>query len=158
MTMLEALAASTVKIAGRDVLATWKVLISLGLTPVVYSIYAILATLVMMKAQAPSPWVFWTPIYTLAALPWIAFAALKFGEAGMDVLKYKTLHLSRIRDPDSILRRSLRPLVVALASGQQRYLDRVRDMRVKLSNELSEVIDEYAPKIYADYDKVSTES
>lgn len=87
--MPEALAASTVKIEGRDVLATWKVLISLGLTPVVYSIYAILATLVMMRAQAPSPWVFWTPIYTLAALPWIAFAALKFGEAGMDVLKYR---------------------------------------------------------------------
>lgn len=156
--MLEALAASTVKIEGRDVLATWKVLISLGLTPVVYSVYAILATLVMMRAQAPSPWVFWTPIYTLAALPWIAFAALKFGEAGMDVLKYEILCLQGILRTDLDLRRSLRPLVVALASGQQRYLDRVRDMRVKLSNELSEVIEEYAPKIYADYDKVSAET
>lgn len=48
--------------------------------------------------------------------------------------------------------------MVALASGQQRYLDRVRDMRVKLSNELSEVIEEYAPKIYADYDKVSAKT
>ncbi len=29
-------AASTVKIAGRDVLATWKVLISLGVAPILY--------------------------------------------------------------------------------------------------------------------------
>jgi glycerol-3-phosphate O-acyltransferase / dihydroxyacetone phosphate acyltransferase len=83
----EALAASVVKIAGRDVLATWKILISLGITPLLYGFYAFLATLVMYKANAPSQWLFWTPITVMIALPFIAYAALKFGEAGMDVLK-----------------------------------------------------------------------
>jgi hypothetical protein len=85
---IEALAASSVKIAGRDVLATWKVLISLGVTPFLYAFYAILATFVAVRANAPLKWKLWTPFLVIAALPCIGFAALKFGEAGMDVLKY----------------------------------------------------------------------
>ena len=84
---LEALAASSVKIAGRDVLATWKVLISLGVAPFLYAFYAVLATIVAVKAHAPLRWRLWTPFIVIAALPCIGFAALKFGEAGMDVLK-----------------------------------------------------------------------
>lgn len=83
----EALAASVVKVAGRDVLATWKVLISLVMTPALYMFYAIIATVVAIKADAPSNWILWTPLLALLALPSIGYAALKFGEAGMDVLK-----------------------------------------------------------------------
>lgn len=83
----EALAASTVKVAGRDVLGTWKVLISLGAAPLLYIFYAILATMVMAKANAPLNVRLWTPFLVMSALPFIGYAALKFGEAGMDVLK-----------------------------------------------------------------------
>lgn len=83
----EALAASVVKIAGRDVLATWKVLISLGVTPVLYAFYAFLATIIAIKANAPMKWRIWTPFIVIMVLPLIGYAALKFGEAGMDVLK-----------------------------------------------------------------------
>jgi glycerol-3-phosphate O-acyltransferase / dihydroxyacetone phosphate acyltransferase len=83
----EALAASTVKVAGRDVLGTWKILISLGAAPVLYAFYAILATIVVSKANTPLEWRLWTPIVVISALPFIGYAALKFGEAGMDVLK-----------------------------------------------------------------------
>lgn len=83
----EALAASTVKVAARDVIGSWKVLISVGLAPILYGFYAFLATLVMIKANAPLTWTLWTPFIVMAALPIIGFAALKFGEAGMDVLK-----------------------------------------------------------------------
>jgi len=124
-----------VKIEGRDVLATWKVLISLGLAPLLYGFYAFLATLVMIKANAPTALVIWTPFYVMAALPLIGYAALKFGEAGIDVLK------------------SLRPLVVTLVPGQQRYLDRLKEMRVQLSNELTQVINEYGPQIYEDFNE-----
>ena len=75
------------KIAGRDVLATWKILISLGIAPILYGFYAFLATMVMYKANAPYQWLWWTPILVMIALPFIGYAALKFGEAGMDVLK-----------------------------------------------------------------------
>jgi glycerol-3-phosphate O-acyltransferase / dihydroxyacetone phosphate acyltransferase len=83
----EALAASTVKVAGKDVLATWKVLISLGAAPVLYSFYAFLATLVAVKAGAPLKWRIATPFLTMAGLPVLGYFALKFGEAGIDVLK-----------------------------------------------------------------------
>ena len=83
----EALAASEVKIAGRDVLATWKILVALGVTPVLYVFYAILSAVVAAKAGAPLKWKIWTPFIVLMILPMIGYAALKFGEAGMDVLK-----------------------------------------------------------------------
>ncbi|KAK7693583.1 hypothetical protein QCA50_003152 [Cerrena zonata] len=54
----------------------------------------------------------------MTVLPMVAYAALKFGEAGMDVMK------------------SLRPLIVALVPGQQKSLDRVKAMRERLSHEL----------------------
>ncbi|KZT68983.1 hypothetical protein DAEQUDRAFT_670412 [Daedalea quercina L-15889] len=130
----EALAASTVKIAARDVLATWKVLISLGMTPLLYGFYAFLATLVVVRAEAPLEIKFWTPVLVMMTLPFIGYAALKFGEAGMDVLK------------------SLRPLVVALIPGQSRSLDQLKAMRVEVSNELAEVIREFGPQLYGDFD------
>lgn len=80
-----------VKIAARDVLATWKVLISLGVAPVLYSLYALLATAVAMRANAPMKWRIMTPFLVLLSLPFMNYAALKFGEAGMDVLKYQCL-------------------------------------------------------------------
>ncbi len=85
--ILEALAASAVKIHGRDVVATWKVLISLGVASVLYSFYAVVATILVMKARAPWKWRLLTPPAIIAALPAIGYAALKFGEAGVDVLK-----------------------------------------------------------------------
>ena len=69
-------------------LATWKVLISLGVTPFLYGFYAFLATIIAIKAGAPMKWRIWTPFLVIMALPVIGYCALKFGEAGIDVLKY----------------------------------------------------------------------
>lgn len=131
----EALAASVVKVAGRDVLATWKILISLGIAPVMYAFYAIVATIIAVKANASLATRIWTPFLVILALPFMNYAALKFGEAGMDVLK------------------SLRPLIVALIPGQQRSFDKVKAMRLRLSNEVADVINEFGPKIYDDFDQ-----
>ncbi|KAI0318958.1 glycerol-3-phosphate O-acyltransferase [Amylostereum chailletii] len=131
----EALAASVVKVEGRDVIATWKVLISLGIAPVLYLLYAFLATVIAVKANAPLRWKIWTPFIVMSVLPFIGYGALKFGEAGMDVLK------------------SLRPLIVAVVPGQQRYLEKLKQMRQDLSNELVEVINEFGPKLYEDFDQ-----
>ncbi|KAI1795960.1 glycerol-3-phosphate O-acyltransferase [Ganoderma leucocontextum] len=131
----EALAASEVKIAGRDVLATWKILVALGVTPVLYALYAVVATIVAVKAGAPLKWRIWTPFLVLMVLPILAYSALKFGEAGMDVLK------------------SLRPLVVALIPGQQRSLEKLKRMRQEVSNELVETINEFGPKMFEDFDE-----
>lgn len=84
---VEALAASTVKVAGKDVLATWKVLVSLGAAPLLYAFYAALATIFAIKLNAPLKVRLWTPFVVMSALPFIGYAALKFGEAGLDVFK-----------------------------------------------------------------------
>ncbi|KAJ7109344.1 glycerol-3-phosphate O-acyltransferase [Mycena epipterygia] len=131
----EALAASVVKIAGRDVLATWKVLISLGVAPVLYLLYASIATLVLIRAGAPLKWRLFTPFLVLFGVPVMSHAALKFGEAGRDVLL------------------SIRPLIVALFPGQQRSLDRLKTMREKLSNEVVELINTFGPKLYDDFNQ-----
>lgn len=83
----EALAASSVKVAGRDVLASWKVLISLVAAPILYAFYALLAVLVAIKSNAPLNWIIGTPFLVIIAVPFMNYTALKFGEAGVDVLK-----------------------------------------------------------------------
>jgi len=130
----EALAASTVKIAARDVLATWKVLISLGVAPILYGTYAVFAIVIAMKADATTQTLLWIPILTVVILPIMNYAALKFGEAGMDILK------------------SLPPLTIALFPGQQKQLDKLKRMRVELSNELTELINELGPQVWDDFD------
>ncbi|KAJ7722893.1 hypothetical protein DFH07DRAFT_856402 [Mycena maculata] len=131
----EALAASRVKIAARDVLATWKVLISLGVAPVLYVLYACIGTLLAIRAGAPMRWRLITPVMVLFGVPAMSYAALKFGEAGMDVLK------------------SLPPLIAALIPGHQRSLDKLKTMRVQLSNEVSELINEFGPNLYEDFNE-----
>jgi glycerol-3-phosphate O-acyltransferase/dihydroxyacetone phosphate acyltransferase len=87
MVCLEALAASNVKVRARDVIASWKILISIGLAPILYGFYAFLAVAIAIRAGASLQCRILTPFLLLAALPFIGFAALKFGEAGMDVFK-----------------------------------------------------------------------
>lgn len=69
-------------------MATWKILISMGGAPILYTLYALIATIVAIKARAPLKWRIWTPFLVMIALPIIGYFALKFGEAGMDVLKW----------------------------------------------------------------------
>ncbi|KAJ7444605.1 hypothetical protein B0H11DRAFT_2290705 [Mycena galericulata] len=131
----EALAASRVKIAARDVLATWKVLISLGVAPVLYVLYACIGTLLAIRANAPLKWRYITPLLVLFGVPAMSYAALKFGEAGMDVLK------------------SLPPLIAAAIPGHQKSLDKLKAMRVQLSNEVSELINDFGPNLYEDFNE-----
>ncbi|KAF4615224.1 hypothetical protein D9613_003038 [Agrocybe pediades] len=131
----EALAASVVKIAGRDVLATWKILIALGVTPVLYTLYAVLATVIAIRAQVPLKWRLSTPFLVFLSLPFMNYAALKFGEAGMDVLK------------------SLPPLIIALIPGQQRSLDKLKARRIELTNQVSSLINDFGPKLYEDFNE-----
>ncbi|KAG0141415.1 hypothetical protein CROQUDRAFT_292770 [Cronartium quercuum f. sp. fusiforme G11] len=119
----EALAASTVKIAGRDVLATWKVLVSLGLAPPLYITYVAIAISLALKYDIPRKYVVWTPLAMLVALPSIGYSALKFGEVGMDVYK------------------SLRPLLLSLLINQKQ-LDKIKRMREELQEELHSVIED----------------
>jgi len=80
-------------------------------------------------------WKIWTPFLVIFSLPFMNYAALKFGEAGMDVLK------------------SLPPLIIALLPGQQRSLDKLKAMRIDLSNQVASLINDFGPKLYDDFDE-----
>lgn len=119
---VEVLAASTVKIQGRDVLATWKVLVSLAVVPLLYVIYAFIATIYAYRHDILPEYRKYTPLLVIWLLPSLGYSALKFGEAGMDVAK------------------SLRPLFLSIWPGNQREVNKLRQMREELANEIGDCI------------------
>ncbi|KAJ2550422.1 Glycerol-3-phosphate/dihydroxyacetone phosphate acyltransferase [Coemansia sp. RSA 1933] len=136
-----ALAASTVKVRARDVIATWKILIALVLVPFLYTVYSLLAVLFVRRA----------PQWALAALAGIgewssfriyawawalaafmSYTALVFGEQAIDIVK------------------SIRPLFLTLIMGKEHTGLLVQD-RQELSDDITDLVNELAPKIYPEF-------
>jgi glycerol-3-phosphate O-acyltransferase/dihydroxyacetone phosphate acyltransferase len=67
--------------------------------------------------------------------PLITFAALRFGEIGMDIVK------------------SLRPLVLCLSPSSSYNIQRLRERRAELVNEVVRVINELGPDMYDDFER-----
>lgn len=144
------------KVAGRDVLASWKVLVALGLTPVLYGFYAFLSFVAALNDGASPFKLMIAPVATLILLPCVAYAALKFGEAGSDVVKW----VPPLQIPVVLLKialRSLRPLVLTLIPWQQHHLNKLKSTRIRLANELVDIINEFGPQLYGDFDAVSAD-
>ncbi|KAJ1643214.1 Glycerol-3-phosphate/dihydroxyacetone phosphate acyltransferase [Coemansia erecta] len=136
-----ALAASTVKVRARDVIATWKILIALVLVPLLYSVYSVLAAVFVRRAPV------WAQPYTASVMGWPSFAiylcswalvslmsytALVFGEQAIDIVK------------------SIRPLFLTLILGQE-HTDLLVAQREDLSNDITELVNELGPKIYPEF-------
>ncbi|PWZ00331.1 hypothetical protein BCV70DRAFT_161640 [Testicularia cyperi] len=129
----EALAASQVKVAGRDVLATWKVLVSLGVAPILYSFYAGLATYLASRSELSPRTKALMPLYALIILPTMSYSALKFAEVGIDIYK------------------SLPPLFVSLIPGNHKVILDLQQTRAKISADMHALIDELAPQVWDDF-------
>jgi len=132
----EALAASTVKIQARDVVATWKVLVAIALAPALYTTYTLLLAwwtyYNRIQGYIPSGVPIWSIfIFGYIFFPAITYAALRFGEIGMDILK------------------SLRPLSFALLTND---LVRLRRKREELAAEVNHLINELGPEMFPDFD------
>lgn len=69
-------------------IATWKIIVSVVATPLLYVFYAFLITIIAYRLDLAPAWRHWTPVAVILVLPWFAISALKFGEAGMDVFKW----------------------------------------------------------------------
>jgi glycerol-3-phosphate O-acyltransferase / dihydroxyacetone phosphate acyltransferase len=135
----EALAASSVKLQGRDVIATWKMLVALAFAPVLYNFYTgILAYwtyLNRVNGYVPD----WLPLWGIFLLGWVlfptmTFAALRFGEIGVDTIK------------------SVRPLLLCLNPSSNNTIQHLRKLRVELSKEVTEIINELGPELFPDFD------
>lgn len=135
----EALKGSTVKIQARDVMATWKLLVSLVVAPLCYNFYVVLFCVLTYKHRFYG-WVpEWVPTIMVAVAGWIifpaiTFAALRFGEIAMDILK------------------SLRPLVLSLNPTNANTIVKLRERRAQLSIEVTDLINSLGPEIFPDFD------
>ena len=134
-----ALAASTVKLQGRDVMATWKLLVSLGLAPLLYATYTVLLTWWTYRNRIQGYVPEWVPLWTVVIVSMvfcisITFAALRFGESGMDILK------------------SLRPLILSLNPSSANTLVQLRAKRATLSAEVTDLINTLGPEMFPDFD------
>lgn len=132
----EALAASTVKIQARDVVATWKVLVAIALAPALYTTYTLLLAwwtyYNRIQGYIPATVPIWSIfLFGYIFFPTITYAALRFGEIGMDILK------------------SLRPLSFALLTNN---LVRLRRKREELAAEVNHLINELGPEMFPDFD------
>ena len=135
----EALAASTVKLQGRDVMATWKLLVAMAFAPTLYATYTILLTWWTYKNRVQGYMPNWVPLWLVVAFgvvffPSITFAALRIGETGMDIVK------------------SLRPLALSLNPTSANTLHKLREKRATLSKEVTDVINTFGPEMYPDFD------
>ena len=134
----EALAASQVKVYGRDVLATWKVLVSLGVTPVLYVTYTVLATwYVRRHTHWKAVHKRLMPLYTIVGLPIISYSTLKFAEVGLDVYK------------------SLPPLFFSLLPGQRRVMAQLQEERAQLATRLRTIIENIGPQEWGEVEMLS---
>ncbi|RKF62870.1 putative acyltransferase [Erysiphe neolycopersici] len=135
----EALASSTVKLQGRDVVATWKLLVALIFAPILYNVYTFMLTYWTYRNRIQGYVPQWVPlkavvIFGYIIFPAITFAALRFGEVGMDVVK------------------SLRPLLLSLYPASSNNIRKLKERREKLSAQVTNVINTLGPEIFPDFD------
>jgi glycerol-3-phosphate O-acyltransferase/dihydroxyacetone phosphate acyltransferase len=135
----EALAASTVKIQAKDVVATWKLLVALVFAPILYTFYITLFTIWTSRSRVGGTVPEWIPLWLVVVLGWIifptiTFAALRIGEVGMDIFK------------------SLRPLILSLSPSSANTLVKLRERRQKLAAEVTDIINTLGPEVFKDFE------
>lgn len=149
----EALAASTVKLQGRDVITTWKLLVSMAFAPALYIYYTVIVSLWLVYNRRNGyytnrvPWWMSARTYVPDFIPlWlfagmflilcvaVTIAALRTGEIGMDIVK------------------SLPPLLVALNPASSKNLVKLRQQREALSKKVTDIINHLGPEVYPDFD------
>ncbi|KAJ1327959.1 glycerol-3-phosphate O-acyltransferase [Microdochium nivale] len=136
----EALAGSAVKIQGRDVMATWKLLVAMAFAPIVYNFYCVLLAYMVHTNRLYGYVPQWVSIWMIFLAGWIVFpaityASLRFGEVGMDILK------------------SLRPLVLCINPASSYSLQKLRERRAVLVEEVVAVINQLGPELHSDFER-----
>ena len=135
----EALAASSVKIRARDVIATWKILVALALTPALDLFYSCIAVWWTWYSRVHG----WVPagiplwlifVVSIFFCPAMCFMALRFGEVGMDIAK------------------SLRPLMLTLYPSERNTLTKLKSKRDELTVRIDGIINELGPELFPDFD------
>lgn len=123
-----ALANSVVKIQANDVVATWKILVSLVIAPIFYSFYASIAVYYFKQyyTYRLNGLLLWLSLYCFNVL--ITYSALITGEQGMDLFK------------------SIRPLYLSLTDGSS--IKELKSLRKQLIEDITEAVNEFGYKLF----------
>ncbi|KAJ3226467.1 hypothetical protein HDU81_007277 [Chytriomyces hyalinus] len=123
----EALRESSVKIEGRDVMATWKVLVSLVVAPLLYTVYSLVFfTYLLISSTFTLRQCIISTIIFSAVTVVFGVAAMRASEIGFDVIK------------------SLRPLYLSIFADTEV----LRLMRADLAQRINHTITEIGPRLY----------
>lgn len=123
------MAGSSVKIAGKDVLATWKVIVAAFAAPALYGAYALVYLIYLVKRR---PQLSLQKKLTRACLVW----------AIQPVLHYL---LMRLGDTGSDIYKSIKPLFLAIRNPEAGQI--LRSIRQDLSKDITKFINEHAPEL-----------
>jgi glycerol-3-phosphate O-acyltransferase/dihydroxyacetone phosphate acyltransferase len=134
----EALAASSVKVAARDVMATWKLLVAMVVAPVSYTVYIVLVTYLysynnMMGYMPPGIRKRWLVLAQVILYPIVTYAALRFGEVAMDIFK------------------SLGPLLKMMNPWTGNEMIKLKARRERLAERITEIINTLGPEMFDDF-------
>ncbi|KAL0086797.1 hypothetical protein F4703DRAFT_1848688 [Phycomyces blakesleeanus] len=129
----EALAGSSVKIAARDVLATWKVLVVLVVAPTLYGFYSLLlfAYLYYKTKQTLASSIGFSIAFWLIQ-PFLQYAGVRLLESGLDMYKSLSPLIMSINNPDAAAH--------------------LRTMRDQLSDHITNFVNENGPSVFEDFD------
>lgn len=149
-----ALAASVVKLKGRDVVSTWKILVAMGLAPMLYIWYTFVTTLWLHHCRHDGyyaslvPWAIRADTYVPNSIPLqvfsaaffglliaISFAGLRIGEIGVDITK------------------SLRPILIILGPRSSDTLSEIRAERQRLSARVVEAIHTFGSETFHELER-----
>jgi glycerol-3-phosphate O-acyltransferase/dihydroxyacetone phosphate acyltransferase len=135
-----ALAGSSVKVQGKDVMATWKLLVAMAFAPVLYNFYTCVTAYKVYQDRLGGRVPEWVPIWAVFLAGWIffpaiTFAALRFGEVGMDILK------------------SLRPLALCINPSSSYSIGQLRERRAELSAQVTSLINTLGPEMFPDFEQ-----
>lgn len=149
----KALAGSVVKMDGRDVVSSWKMIVAMGFAPALYTWYTLVVTLWLSYDRnggyysAVVPWWLRATSYVPAMISLstfsvsffllmiaVSFAGLAIGEVGVDIL------------------RSLPPLFVALNPSSSAALVTLRTQRRAVVARVVEAINTFGPEIFPSFD------
>ncbi|KAF7730816.1 hypothetical protein EC973_001334 [Apophysomyces ossiformis] len=130
----EALAGSSVKIAARDVIATWKVLVTLIVAPALYGLYSCIL-FGYLRLHYPEQSLlksFSIAFVTWLVQPFLQYFGVRLLENGLDIY------------------RSLKPLVMAMSNPDGAA--ELRNMRQQLSEHITNFVMENGPVALEDFD------
>jgi glycerol-3-phosphate O-acyltransferase/dihydroxyacetone phosphate acyltransferase len=134
----EALAASSVKVAAKDVMATWKLLVAMVVAPVSYTFYIIFVTWMysqnrMLGYLPPGIRKRWLVLAQVILYPIVTYAALRFGEVAMDIFK------------------SLGPLLKMMNPWTGNEIVKLKARRERLAHRITDIINTLGPEMFDDF-------